>query len=95
MERLDLTAGRAMRQLLAAQPNSEAKVVFAWRIVAGPTLTQASRVSWTSDGTLFVYAKSENWRKEIQRGRGVWLARLTQLLGEDVVRKVQILRVAE
>jgi hypothetical protein len=91
MERLDATAARAMRMLLDAQPLDEAKVRFAWTVAAGPALARATTVAWT-DGVLSVRAKSEAWRLEVRRGRAVILQRISQLVGEAAVRRIELLQ---
>ena len=78
-----------MRQLLAEQPLTAAKVDFAWKIAAGPALARASTISWNS-GRLFVRAKSEEWRREILRARPVILSRITQLIGPEAVRTIAV-----
>lgn len=90
MELLDVTATRALRQLLATQPTTPAKVAFAWAIAAGPQLGRAATISWLEDGTLQVLARDEAWRHEISRARSVIADRLSHLLGPDVVRTIQV-----
>ena len=51
MNRIQSTAARAYHSLLASQPNTAAKVAFAWQVAAGPALARAGRPRWT-DGTL-------------------------------------------
>jgi predicted nucleic acid-binding Zn ribbon protein len=89
MERLDRTAVRAVRQLIADQPLTDKKVAFAWTLAAGPTLARASRVSW-SDGVLRVEASTETWRRELARARPVLIKRIEELLGEGVVRTITV-----
>lgn len=91
VERLDLTAARALRLALDGQPLTDAKVGFAWALAAGPALARAASISW-QDGVLSVRAKSNAWRTEIARARPVILQRMNQLLGPDVVRTVRVLQ---
>jgi predicted nucleic acid-binding Zn ribbon protein len=90
MHSLSSTATRAVRLLLDQQPNTTAKIAFAWTIAAGPALARASRLDWATDGTLRVQASSDNWRRELRRARPTLAARLAELLGPDVVRKITI-----
>jgi hypothetical protein len=90
MQRLDQTAVRALRTLLDGQPTTAAKVEFAWRIAAGSNLARAASVSWTPAGTLHVRARSDAWRHEIARARPIIDARIADLLGPDVVRRITI-----
>ena len=95
MERLDQTAVRALRRLLEGQPTTQAKVAFAWQIAAGPSLARAATLSWTSDGTLRVMARSEPWRQEIARARPVIAERIAQVLGAGVVRRIAVAAASE
>lgn len=90
VERLDVTAVRALRLALDAQPLTEAKVTFAWKLAAGPALARAADVSW-SDGVLSVCARSDPWKQEINRARPVLLQRMAALLGSDAVRGMRVL----
>ena len=89
MERLDRTAVRAVRTLIAPQPVTEAKVAFAWAIAAGPALARAATVSW-SDGTLSVEASTEAWRRELARAKPMLIERIASVLGPDVVQAITI-----
>lgn len=85
MHALRTTSFEVLRQLLAGQPTSAAKVLFAWRIAAGPGLDRATRVSWQGDGALRVRAESPEWRHEVRRAKPVVQQRLEGLLGPGVV----------
>lgn len=89
VERLDVTAPRALRLALAQQPTSTGKVLFAWALVAGPALSRSAAASWR-DGVLHLDPKSDAWRRELLHARPALLARLAALLGPDVVRALQI-----
>jgi hypothetical protein len=91
VQRLDQASTRALRTLLDGQPLTEAKVMFAWRVAAGPALARAGRVSWSSGGTLVVRAESSAWRLELVRAKGLIADRLRGLLGPDAVRRIDIL----
>ena len=90
MESLGSTAMRGLRSLLDTQPNTAAKIVFAWKIAAGPALARATRLDWNDTGTLTMHAATDDWRRELQRARPVLAARLDQLLGAGVVRKIVV-----
>jgi hypothetical protein len=92
MEPLRTTAAQVLRTLLEAQPNTSAKIGFAWKIAAGPAMSRASRLDWAENGTLTVHAASENWRREVQRARPTLAARLDHLLGAGVVRRIVVAR---
>jgi hypothetical protein len=90
VERLDVTSQRVIQRLLAGQPNTEAKIIFAWRVAAGTTLGRAATLSWSADGTLLVRPKTAAWRTELLRARPVIQQRLSQLIGPDVIRRLSI-----
>ncbi|HUL71942.1 MAG TPA: DciA family protein [Vicinamibacterales bacterium] len=89
MQSIRDTASAAVRDLLASQPTTAAKVAFAWQVAAGPAMARASRASW-ADGTLRVVPRDAAWRREIQRARSMLSARLSQLLGPDVIRSIVV-----
>jgi hypothetical protein len=90
MTRLDQTAVRALQALLAGQPTTDAKVVFAWTIAAGPVLSRAATVRWSETGTLQVAARSDAWRQEVTRARPLIVRRMNELLGTELVRRIAI-----
>lgn len=90
MEALDATAARALREMLAAQPTTPAKIKFAWTIAAGQALARHATIAWHGDGRLHVQAESDAWRREIIRAKPILSARLTQLLGSDVIRAIAV-----
>lgn len=83
------TATEALRDLLTAQPTTDAKVMFAWRIAAGPAMARAAQAAWT-DGTLRLTPTSVAWRRELQRARPVLLDRLRHWLGADVIQAIVV-----
>jgi hypothetical protein len=90
VERIDATAARAVQTILAGQPNTPAKIAFAWRVAAGAAFARAADVDWSADGTLRVRAHSTAWRQEITRARPLILTRLTALLGPEVIRRLVV-----
>ena len=90
MESLNNAAGDVLRRLMASQPTTPAKVAFAWRMAAGSALGRAGDPSWRKDGVLVVRASSDAWRREIRRATPMLLARVRELVGGDVVRKIVI-----
>lgn len=83
------TASAFLRTLLASQPTTAAKVLFAWRIAAGPSLSRAAHAEWT-DGTLRLAPTTAAWRKELLRARPVLLERLRHWLGAEVIQAIVI-----
>jgi Dna[CI] antecedent, DciA len=80
------TASDVLRDLLTHQPDSPAKVAFAYRMAAGAALARASIPAWTPDGTLRVRPATAAWQHELRRARPMIAERLKQMLGADVVR---------
>ena len=81
----------ALRHLLHDAPISQGKVGFAWRAVVGGALGRATRVSL--DGTvLLVETTSTEWSREVMRSSPVILSRLRELLGPDVVERIEVRR---
>jgi hypothetical protein len=90
MESLQRTSTRVLQHLLSAQPTTPGKVLFAWRIAAGPALGRAGTPEWSEDGTLRVRARDAIWLKEMRHARPIIMERLTQLLGANVIRKLEL-----
>jgi len=84
------TASSALRTLLHDQPTTPAKVIFAWQMAAGATLSRAAECVWSPDGTLRVRARTPEWQREIKRARPMIAERLRHLLGPDVVRAIVV-----
>jgi Dna[CI] antecedent DciA-like protein len=65
------------------------KVAFAWRSAVGPAIDHATFVNW-SDGILWVQAKDAAWQREVERSAALIRSRLDYLLGERVVRYIEV-----
>jgi hypothetical protein len=89
VERVNSTAARAMRLLLADQPLTEAKVRFVWTMIAGPAVSRASTVTFV-DGVLAIRTRTEAWQAAVERARPAMLARLAEFLGPGVVRSLSV-----
>jgi predicted nucleic acid-binding Zn ribbon protein len=76
--------------MLDGQPASPAKVAFAWRLVAGPTLAAATITTWSESGRLLVEARSEAWHRELVRMKPLLLEKLRTLLGPAAVTSLII-----
>lgn len=79
----------AVAALVRKAPMSPEKIAFAWRSVVGPAIDSATSVSW-QDGVLLVRAKDESWEREVERSAALIRSRLEDLLGERVVRRIQV-----
>jgi hypothetical protein len=83
-------ATQSIREMLARQPLTPAKVVFAWRVSAGPAFSRAGKVTF-ADGTLSIRTPSAAWRKEIERASPMLKERLAGLLGRNIVRWIVVI----
>ena len=90
MDALRSTATAALRALLSTQPNTPEKMLFAWRIAAGPAMARAASVAWSAERGLRVRPRSDTWRREIVRARPVIVERLGQLVGADLARRFAV-----
>lgn len=91
MEALNTAAAQVLRAILDQQPLTEAKIRFAWRLSAGPTLSAATSIAWSEDGRLRVTVKSEQWRRELVRARPLILERLRELVGKGAVKTMHVI----
>jgi|SRR4030095_6394321 Dna[CI] antecedent, DciA len=79
----------AVAAMIRKAPLTPEKVVFAWRSVVGAAIDHATAVEW-SDGVLRVRAKDAAWQREVERSAALIRARLDALLGERVVRYIDV-----
>ena len=82
---------RVLSAVLRNAPLSPEKVAFAWRMAVGPALDKASEIVLRQD-VLYVRAKDAAWQREIERSAALIRSRLTDLLGEHVVRYIDVKR---
>jgi predicted nucleic acid-binding Zn ribbon protein len=80
----------AVADIIRKAPLSAEKVAFAWRSVVGPAISQATSVSWDDDGVLRVKTKDAAWQREVERSAALIRSRLETLLGENVVRYIDV-----
>ena len=80
----------AVAEIIRKAPLSPEKVAFAWRSVVGPAIAQATTVSWGDDGVLRVKTRDAAWRREVERSAALIRSRLETLLGEQVVRYIDV-----
>ena len=80
----------AVADIIRRAPLTPEKVAFVWRSVVGPAITQATSVSWGEDGVLHVKTKDAAWQREVERSATAIRARLATLLGERVVRYIDV-----
>lgn len=75
--------------MLRKAPMSPEKIAFAWRAAVGPGMDKVTSVELRED-VLRVRAKDASWRREIERSAGVIRRRLTTLLGDGIVRELDV-----
>jgi hypothetical protein len=81
----------ALITLLRDAPLSAGKVGFAWRAAVGPAVERATRVK-LEQRVLIVETTSPQWSREISRSSAVILNRLQDLLGTDVLERIEVRR---
>lgn len=81
-----------LADLLRKAPLTPEKVAFAWRQAAGQNVDRATMVEWR-DGVLTVRARDKTWRREIERAVPVLRGRLDQVLGDNVVRRIDVITI--
>jgi hypothetical protein len=79
----------ALAVILRKAPLTPEKVAFAWRAAVGPAVDKATSVELQTD-VLRVRAKDATWRREVERSSPLILARLQTLLGDGVVRFIDV-----
>jgi hypothetical protein len=78
-----------LADIIRRQPASAARTAFAWQLAVGPVLAKATAIELV-DGVLTVRSTDARWTLEINRARGMVLARLQNLLGRDAVTSLRI-----
>lgn len=76
-------------EVVRKAPLTPEKVAFAWRLAVGPAIDKSTTVYLTDGGTLHVRAESPAWLAAIRKSRSLIHIRLTDLLGEETVKKIQ------
>ena len=79
----------AVAALVRKAPLSPEKVAFAWRSAVGPAMDQATSVACVG-GVLHVRARDGAWLREVERSAVLIRSRLDRLLGERVVRYLDV-----
>ena len=77
--------------LLARAPLTGEKVTFVWGLAVGPAIARATTVTLT-DTVLNVRCTEPAWAREVERSRGLVLARVQQMLGASLVQSLVVHR---
>ena len=80
----------ALGMLLRDQPLSPGKVSLAWSAAVGRTIDRFTSVALGPDGALTVTTANSNWSRALHRSRPLIASRLNRLLGDDVVKRMEI-----
>ena len=75
--------------ILESAPLSPEKVAFAWRTAVGPALDKATSVE-LRERVLHVRVRDAAWQREVEHSAGLIRARLASMLGDGVVRDIQV-----
>jgi hypothetical protein len=79
----------ALAAVLRRAPLTPEKVAFSWRTAVGPAVDNVTTVE-LHDGVLYVRARDATWRHEIERSAALIRSRLDGLLGDRVVRRIEV-----
>ena len=79
----------ALAAILRNAPLTPEKVAFAWRAAVGPAVDKATSIDLRY-GLLVVLAKDASWRREVERSTPLIRSRLQALLGDGVVRYIDV-----
>jgi Dna[CI] antecedent DciA-like protein len=79
----------ALVAILRNAPLTPEKVAFAWRAAVGPAVDKATSIE-LRNGLLVVHAKDGSWRREVERSTPLIRSRLQSLLGDGVVRYIDV-----
>lgn len=83
-------ATSVLAEMLAKQPMTAGKLQFAWRAAVGPALARAATLEWR-EGRVVVHMSSPEWTREIKRSKPMILERLRMLLGQDAVKRLEVI----
>ena len=77
-----------LSDVIRKAPLCPEKVDFAWRAAVGPAVERMTKVRLDDRGVLHVAADAQ-WGREVKRSSKLILARLAELLGDGVVKKIR------
>jgi hypothetical protein len=80
----------ALATVLRKAPLTPEKVAFAWRAAVGPAVDRVTSIE-LKGRVLHVRAKDAAWQREVERSAALIRNRLNALLGDDVVRGLDVI----
>jgi hypothetical protein len=81
----------ALTAVLRRAPLTPEKVAFSWRMAVGAAMDKVTTIE-LHNGVLRVRAKDARWQREVERSAALIRSRLEGLLGERVVRYIEVAR---
>jgi hypothetical protein len=82
----------ALAAILRRAPLTPEKVAFSWRTAVGPAVDKVTSVE-LRNGVLHVRARDLAWTREIERSAALIRSRLDSLLGDGVVRYIEVAQI--
>jgi len=79
----------ALASILRRAPLTPEKIAFSWRTAVGPAVDKVTAIEF-KDGVLHVRAKDAAWQREVERSAALIRSRLDALLGDRVVRRIEV-----
>ena len=80
----------ALASVLRKAPLTPEKIAFAWRTAVGPAMDRVTSIE-LQGRVLHVRAKDASWQREVERSAGLIRTRLTVLLGDGIVRGLDVI----
>jgi Dna[CI] antecedent DciA-like protein len=80
----------ALAVVLRKAPLTPEKIAFAWRTAVGPAVDRVTSIE-LKGRVLHVRAKDASWQREVERSAALIRKRLAVLLGDDVVRGLDVI----
>jgi hypothetical protein len=80
----------ALAAVLRRAPLTPEKVAFAWRTAVGPAVDRVTTIE-LKGRVLNVRAKDAAWQREVERSAALIRTRLAVLLGDDIVRGLDVI----
>jgi hypothetical protein len=81
----------ALAVVLRRAPLTPEKVAFSWRTAVGPAVDKVTTIE-LRNGVLRVRAKDAAWQREVERSAALIRSRLDSLLGEHIVRYIEVVK---
>lgn len=79
----------AIAAVLRKAPLTPEKIAFAWRTAVGPSMDRVTTIELKGH-VLYVRTKDAAWQREVERSAGLIRSRLGVLLGDEVVRGLDV-----